>query len=119
MALARACLGCGRLVRGASRCPPCQRDRDRARGSRQARGYDATHDRLRGQLVAALDPAAPCPRCTRPLGGEAALLDLMHNEDRSGWLGLGHSSCNRDVSPMGERRRTPRKPNFASHSPPP
>jgi hypothetical protein len=120
MALARPCLDCGVLVRGRSRCPTHERQHDRARGTRQQRGYDAAHDALRAQLVATYHPADPCPRCRQPLGGEVARLDLMHNEDRSDWLGLGHASCNRaTVSPKGPAARTPRPPNFSTHSAPP
>jgi len=116
--LRRACLDCGKLGRWGSRCPSCTRQRDQQRGSRQQRGYDAQHDALRAQLVAALDPWAPCPRCRDPLGPDPALLDLMHNDDRTGWLGLGHRRCNRDVSPISAGQRTPRTPNFGSHPPP-
>jgi len=118
MSLRRACLGCGRLVRGASRCHACEREHDRARGSRQARGYDAQHDALRAQLVAALDPWAPCPRCAEPLGPDPDLLDLMHNDDRTAWLGLGHRRCNRDVSPISAGQRTPRPSKFPTHTAP-
>jgi hypothetical protein len=117
--LYRGCLDCRTLVRGKSYCVDCQRRRDRARGSRQERGYDAQHDALRRQLVAALDPWAPCPRCGHALGPDPALLDLMHNDDRTAWLGLGHRRCNRDVSPKSAGQRTPRPAKFPTHSAPP
>jgi hypothetical protein len=117
MSLPRACLDCGVLVRGKPRCWDCERAHDRQRGSRQQRGYDAQHDALRRHLVASLDPWAPCPRCSHPLGPDPALLDLMHNDDRTAWLGLGHRRCNRDVqgsdvSPQDGRPRTPRPSKF-------
>jgi hypothetical protein len=124
--LPRPCLDCGQLVRGKPRCWDCQRAHDRQRGSRQQRGYDAQHDALRAQLVAALDPWAPCPRCGHALGPDAALLDLMHNDQRTGWLGLGHRRCNRDtaltvkqsdVSPKRTTARTPRTSNFPTDGP--
>jgi hypothetical protein len=114
--LPRPCLDCGQLVRGKPRCWDCQRAHDRQRGTRQERGYDAQHDALRRHLVAALDPWAPCPRCGHPLGPDPALLDLMHNDQRTAWLGLGHRACNRDVSPQGARPRTPRPPKFPTHT---
>lgn len=117
--LLRACLDCPNLVRGKSRCHDCQRAHDRARGTRQERGYTADHDQLRAQLVATLDPWAPCPRCSHALGPDPALLDLMHNDDRTAWLGLGHRRCNRDVSPQGPTARTPRPPKLATLSAPP
>jgi hypothetical protein len=114
--LLRGCLDCRTLVRGKSRCVDCQRAHDRARGTRQQRGYDAQHDALRRLLVAALDPWAPCPRCGHPLGPDPALLDLMHNDDRTAWLGLSHRRCNRDVSPQGAQPRTQRQPDARLHS---
>jgi hypothetical protein len=118
--LYRGCLDCRTLVRGKSRCVDCQRKRDRARGTRQQRGYTAEHDALRALLVAALDPWQPCPRCNHPLGPDPALLDLMHNDDRTAWLGLGHRRCNRDTarpsSPLSAGQRTPRQPRFPTHS---
>jgi hypothetical protein len=107
------------LVRGKPRCWDCQRAKDRARGTRQQRGYTATHDQLRAHLVADLDPWAPCPRCGHPVGPDAAILDLMHNDDRTAWLGLGHRRCNRDTaSPPRRTTRTPRPPKFPTHSAP-
>jgi hypothetical protein len=114
--LLRPCLGCGQTVRGKTRCWDCERAKDRARGTRRQRGYTAEHDALRAQLVAALDPWAPCPRCHQPLGPDPARLDLMHTDDRRGWLGLGHRHCNRDVSPQGTAARTPRQQKFPTHT---
>jgi hypothetical protein len=123
MGLPRPCLDCGAMVRGKSRCWDCERAHDQARGTRQQRGYTAEHDQLRAHLVAALDPWAPCPRCRHPLGPDPALLDLMHNDDRTGWLGLGHRRCNRDTarpsSPVSAGQRTPRPSNFPTHTAPP
>lgn len=116
MSLPRACLDCGTLVRGKSRCWDCERAHDWQRGTRQQRGYTAEHDQLRAHLVVALDPWAPCPRCGHALGPDPDLLDLMHNDDRTAWLGLGHRRCNRDVSPQGPTTRTPRPPKFPTLS---
>jgi hypothetical protein len=116
--LLRPCLDCGQLVRDKPRCWDCERAKDLARGTRRQRGYTAEHDALRAQLVAALDPWAPCPRCHEALGADAGLLDLMHNDHRTAWLGLGHRRCNRDVSPQGTTARTPRPPKFPTHSAP-
>lgn len=54
----RPCLepGCPTLTNG-SRCLTHTRTKDRARGSRQARGYDAAHEAERRALLALL----PCP----------------------------------------------------------
>jgi hypothetical protein len=89
--------GCPRPT-SRTRCPTHERQHDRARGTRQQRGYDAAHDQLRGLLVATYDPAEACSRCLRPLGPVAALLDLGHTDDRAGWQGLQHQACNRSGS---------------------
>ena len=63
-------------------------------GSTTARGYDHRHKRLRAALLAALVPGTPCPHCHRPMHPSMAL-DLDHADDRSGYRGLAHASCNR------------------------
>jgi len=78
-----------------SRC----HEHTRAASNTTARGYGAEHQRLRAQLVAALDPWAPCPRCGQPLGPDPDRLDLGHTDDRTGWTGLEHREHNR-----GQRR---------------
>jgi hypothetical protein len=97
----KRCLEAGCTARTtATRCRTHQRQRDLARGTRQQRGYDANHDRLRAALLAAYDPVDPCPRCLDSLGPVPRLLDLGHVEgDRTRWSGLEHRECNR-----GQRR---------------
>jgi hypothetical protein len=114
--LRRACMGCGRLVRGRSRHPQCEPPR----APTAARGYGSTHQRLRAALVAALDPWAPCPRCTEPLGPDADRLDLGHVDgDRTRYSGLEHRECNRGRRggfPMSATAMTPRPPKFPTHT---
>jgi hypothetical protein len=94
--------GCPNLVdRG--RCPDCARDADRARGTRQQRGYDATHDRLRARwapLVAAVRVHCHAAVCVEQ-GGRLILpgqpWDLGHTDDRAGWTGPEHATCNRSA----------------------
>lgn len=89
--------GCPELVpHNVSRCTPHTRAADRARGSRQDRGYDAEHDRLRRQYerdgVVGLD----CARCGQMiLPGQP--WDLGHTDDRTGWTGPEHATCNRSA----------------------
>ncbi|MFC5676057.1 hypothetical protein [Aeromicrobium endophyticum] len=54
----RVCIqsGCGKLIdAGRSRCPDHERQRDKARGTRQARGYGAAHDQLRAAWQTKID----------------------------------------------------------------
>lgn len=100
----RECLDCGRLTtRTDSRCPACaghrNRRRDHARGNRHARGYDSVHDTIRTNLLAALVPGTPCPRCGLGMWPHQDLdaghsVDLKVNPNARADR-LEHASCNR------------------------
>jgi len=102
----RPCLGCGTLTtRPDSRCPTCagarNQTKDAQRGSRHARGYDATHDAIRAALLAVLAPGARCDRCGQPMK-RTQTLDAAHPHDRplrthpdSRADHLEHAHCNR------------------------
>lgn len=107
----RPCLGlptqsCGRLTdRADSRCPTCASARERGRGNRHQRGYDASHVATRDRLL----PDAigkPCPRCGEPMIPDPSLpglgLDLGHPDDAPLRLDrtsradrIEHAHCNR------------------------
>ncbi|KNX39495.1 hypothetical protein VV01_14565 [Luteipulveratus halotolerans] len=85
-----------------TRCPTHERQRDQARGTPAERGYGSDHRRTRAQLL----PQAigqPCHFCGEPMN-EGQPLALDHTEDRSGYRGMAHLSCN--AADGG--RRTPR-----------
>ena len=86
-----------------TRCTQHERARDRGRGSSTARGYGTQHRKLRAQLA----PAAigtTCHFCGQPiLTGQKVALD--HTEDRTGYRGIVHLTCN--AADGG--RRTPRR----------
>lgn len=85
---------CPTLTTG-SRCPPCARVTDQARGSRQQRGYDAEHDRLRHhwapQVAAGRVRCARCGENIQPTDP----WDLGHNDQRTAYTGPEHATCNR------------------------
>lgn len=60
--LPRACLGCGTLVRGRSRCARCSPRKP----SRQSRGLGAAHDRLARQCIAAQPHCVWCGTAGTP-----------------------------------------------------
>jgi hypothetical protein len=64
-----------------------------SRGTTNQRGYTHQHRALRAAML----PRAygtPCVRCGEAmLNGQ--LLDLDHNDNRDGYRGFAHSSCNR------------------------
>jgi len=74
------------------RCAACNRKRDKARGTREQRGYGTTHKRLRAKLL----PTAygtPCPLCGDPMWPHQDL-HLDHTPDRKGYRGIVHATCN-------------------------
>ena len=83
-----------------TRCPTHTRERDRARGSRQARGYGAEHNRLRAQWQARLNRGEVvwCWRCrTRGVWTriDPTRWHLGHDDfDRTRWLGPECVPCN-------------------------
>jgi DNA-directed RNA polymerase subunit RPC12/RpoP len=74
--------GCPNL-QAESRCLEHRRQQERARGTRQERGYDKAHDQLRAQYQERMDEGQvyDCWRCGQPV-------------DRTNWT-LGHCDDNR------------------------
>ena len=87
--------GCPTLTTS-THCPPHARQVDRARGTRQQRGYDAEHDRRRREWVPKVATGTiPCARCGLLIAADEAW-DLGHTDDRTGWTGPEHANrCNR------------------------
>lgn len=84
--------GCGTLTK-TTRCDDCRRTKDQARGTRQERGYDAQHDRLRADYQRRMDAGETftCWRCEaegRPHPVDPHNWDLGHDDrDRSLYRG--------------------------------
>lgn len=92
----KVCLevGCPTLSDKA-RCPAHRREREKARGSRQDRGYDNAHDRLRVDYQRRMDAGErfTCWRCGRPI--DPAKWQLGHDDlDRSVYRGPECVPCN-------------------------
>lgn len=87
----RVCIesGCPTLTRGA-RCTEHERAKDKARGTRQQRGYDADYDRERAHYARrmAAGEVFTCWRCEE--------LGRPHPVDPKAWH-LGHSNDDRSV----------------------
>lgn len=79
--------GCPTLVDSGS-CTRCSRTKDKARGTRQERGYDAVHDKLRADLQRSLDAGQViyCWRCR--------LKGVLTKIDPTNWH-LGHDDQDR------------------------
>ena len=99
--------GCPRLVH-TTRCPTHTRARDKARGTRQQRGYDNDHDKLRATYVAQLRAGhtLTCWRCTGDITTEADLHVGHDDHDRSITRGPEHRLCNLRAAGHG-RTQTP------------
>ena len=99
----RACLetGCPKLIPhpGPSRCRKHRRQRERDRGTRQERGYDAAHDRLRKKWLPKVRAGrVACARCGHTIR-PGQRWDLGHHDnDRSVYTGPEHEACNRAVA---------------------
>ncbi len=93
--------GCIQPARGGL-CPTHQAERERARPSRQARGYGAAHDKLRKQWAPKVATGrVKCARCNKPIKvGQS--WDLGHSDDRTSYRGPEHRKCNRAT--MGRER---------------
>jgi hypothetical protein len=94
MALPKPCLDCGTPTRNGSRCPACERAHDQARGTREQRGYGKAHIAERERQLAQWSPGQPCAIGREPVW-DKSLLDLAHNESRTGYLGLACQLHNR------------------------
>jgi hypothetical protein len=84
---------CPELV-AAGHCPACRPAVERRRGTRQARGYDSGHDRLRATWARKVKTGkVRCARCRQPIPAGAPW-HLDHTDGRTGYLGPSHASCN-------------------------
>lgn len=95
--------GCPILVK-TGRCPSHRRAADRARGTRQQRGYDADHDHERARWKPIVERGETrCARCNLVIKlGEPWALD--HNEDRTAYLGPSHADCNNTAGGVASHR---------------
>ena len=60
------------------------------------KGYGWAHQQARRRAIEDMHDGQRCPRCSRPMWrSQARTLDLDHTDDRSGYQGLAHASCNR------------------------
>lgn len=73
-----------------------------------ARGYGAQHQKLRTRWKRLLQQQGdlPCTRCHLPVYPTDAW-DLDHTDDRSGYLGIAHTTCNRSAG--GRKAHNPKR----------
>jgi hypothetical protein len=84
------------------RCPACSTTAEQHRGSRQQRGYDREHTRLRARWKPKVDAGlVDCHALVCLLPQRRIWLgmawDLGHTPDRTAWTGPEHRACNRSA----------------------
>lgn len=96
--------GCPAIAIG-SYCQPHQAEAERARGSREARGYDHAHRELRKQWAPKVATGSViCGKCNNTIQA-GAIWHLGHSDDRTAWTGPEHARCN--LSDAGKRSHRP------------
>lgn len=100
--------GCPALV-DSGKCDQHKRADDRARGTRQQRGYNAEHDRLRAGWKPKVDRGSVhCHArvCLMPMRliVPGTPWDLGHTDDRTAWTGPEHQLCNRTAGGKAAHR---------------
>jgi hypothetical protein len=83
-----ATTGCPEVI-DTTYCDDCMEAKDKARGTRQERGYGAVHERTKAALL----PDAygtPCIYCGERMWPHQNLV-LDHTEDRKGYRGIVHA----------------------------
>jgi hypothetical protein len=86
--------GCPELTH-TTRCPDHTKAKDKARGTRQQRGYDLAHDHLRARWARKVATGqVNCARCSQRIS-PLEPWDLDHTDDRTAYLGPSHATCNR------------------------
>ena len=75
-------------------CDKHNREYERARGTREQRGYGVEHKKLRRQLAAKVQAGGiRCGICGKPIP-PGSVWHLDHTEDRTDYRGPAHASCN-------------------------
>lgn len=92
---------------------PSARRTPRRKAPTARRGYGPEHQAARARYVAALRDGDPCAQCLHDgkpyhsmFRNRLAELDLSHNDDRTGYIGLSYARCNRQDG--GRRAHPPR-----------
>jgi hypothetical protein len=109
----RSCAGCGVGFVGraphAAYCSTSCRDRHRLTMGLKEK-YDAEHYRLRKQWEPEVDAGiVGCARCGIVIE-PGTPWDLDHTDDRSGYLGPSHASCNRRAPSLKAKRASTSRP---------
>lgn len=82
-------------------CPTHMAEAERARGSREARGYDHAHREQRKQWAPKVATGTVhCAKCGDTIQ-PGTTWHLGHTDDRSTWTGPEHARCN--LSDAGRR----------------
>lgn len=87
----------------ATHCATHAAEAERARGSRESRGYGPEHRALRKQWAPRVATGSVlCAKCNQPIQA-GSTWHLGHTADRTTWTGPEHPYCN--LSDAGKRSR--------------
>ena len=93
-----------------TRCLDHRRAYERGRGTRQQRGYDSAHDKLRAEYQRRMDAGQPysCWRCSKPINPQHWTLGHC-DDDRSRYHGpecppCDYATSGRSTCPHGTHR---------------
>jgi hypothetical protein len=90
--------GCPTILGTSGLCDTHRREKDRQRGSRQARGYDTRHEQERARLAPIVARGKTlCAKCGHTIHSREPW-DLGHTDDRTAWTGPEHLRCNRQAA---------------------
>ena len=104
----KTCPVCGRRRLGRSRfCHEHRPKTHRPRKSTNDRDYGARHKAVRAEYARAMEGGFVflCPRCDLAVDPQLPW-DLDHTDDRTGYLGPAHRTCNRRAAAEKKNRRS-------------
>ena len=79
-----------------------------------SRGYGYRHRKVRAHWRPVVDSGrAACVKCGQQIRPGTAW-DLDHTDDRTGWLGPAHASCNRADGARKTNAKRKQRPRFAT-----
>lgn len=90
-----------------------------------AAGYGWAHQKARRTAIRHFQPGQPCARCGQPIHTLTdpqgrSTVDLGHTDDRTGYHGLEHATCNRQAAAQNIPRHRPRRsephPGLRAHT---
>ena len=110
----RSCSHCSSLIPAARMVAHRRMHENQRRPSATARGYGRAHQAERRAMAEVVDEGTTCARCGRPIEPGQAW-DLGHTDDRQGYVGPEHATCNRAAPRHVSRNALSPMPQTVTH----